>query len=683
MLKTIIRNMMRTLSAMVPIGMLCLLGVSIGSEAAESSKHLTSRPSTLPSLSGADLKSHVEEIDALIQVGMTEHGVKPNPRTSDSVFLRRVYLDTVGRIPTLNEATDFLRSTTPTKRRDLISKLLESEGNVSREFNYWADLLRVQSRMRNAPGAPYLNWIKSAIRENKPYDQMVRELITAEGYIWDNGAAGYYLRDAGMPLDHMANTFQVFLGTQLVCAQCHDHPYDEFTQIDYYQQAAYIYGVKTTDRKISQEYRKISRRKNQEDVSPETKRVARQMIRPLRYRVNESESKLRLPDDYQYDDAKPKSVVEPETIFGESIDLAAGDSARDGYAKWLTSPDNPRFATVIANRLWKRVMGVGIIEPVDDLSDGYSASHPGLMEYLAQLMVDLDFNLKDYLRVLYNTQTYQRAVSVDDWEKGSPYFFEGPLLNRMTAEQLWDSVAGLVVTDIDERKGNPTQGQRYGQAEALVGMDADEILKLAEEKSKADKITKELRAEQQRLRKQLKVAQTNDRKQRVRQLKQRQANIGKEIRQISASTRYGRGAGRSRRPESADARWKGVPSELVRASEIQSPAPPKHFLRQFGQSDRETIENANDEANVPQILTLLNGPIYTMLRKPYSALQKNCEQAGNPNELLDAIYLSILSRMPSPDERQLLLPSLTATPEQSTHDLTWALLNTRQFSFIQ
>ena len=665
------------------LGVFCFLGAFLKSEAAELVKNSSGLNLASSTLSGVDLKSHVEKIDGMIEVGMSEHGVKPNQRTSDPIFLRRIYLDTLGRIPTLNEASDFLRSTIPTKRRDLIHRLLESEGNVSREFNYWADLLRVQSRMRNAPGAPYLNWIKSAIRENKPYDEMVRNLITAEGYIWDDGAAGYYLRDAGMPLDHMANTFQVFLGTQLVCAQCHDHPYDEFTQIDYYEQAAYIYGVKTTDRKISQEYRKISNRKKKDDVSPDTKRVARQMIRPLRYRVNETSSKLRLPDDYQYDDAKPKSVVQPDTIFGDTIELSEGESPRDSYAKWLTSADNPRFATVIANRLWKRVMGVGIIEPVDDLSDGYSASHPGLMEHLAKLMVDLDFNLKDYLRVLYNTQTYQRNVSVDEWEEGSPYFFEGPLLKRMSAEQLWDSVAGLVVPDLDQRKGNPTRGQRYGQAEELVGMGVDEILKLAEEKAKVDKISKELRAEQTKLRNQMKRAQSNNRKQQVRQLKEKQSAIGKKLRQLSGSMRYGRPTGRSRRPESADSRWKGIPSELVRASEIQSPAPAKHFLRQFGQSDRETIENANDDANVPQILTLLNGPIYSMLRQPYASLQKNCEQASNPNELLDAIYLSILSRMPSPDERQLLLPGLTATPEESTYDLTWALLNTRQFSFIQ
>ena len=666
------------------IGVLCLLlGNSIRSQAARASESSSKHDFSPSTLTGASLKSHVQSIDEMISAAMIENETVPNPRTSDPVFMRRVYLDIVGRIPSLDEATAFLGAKSATKRRDLIDQLLRSEGNVSREFNYWADLLRVQSRLRNAPGAPYLDWIKAAVRENKPYDEMVRELISADGYVWDNGAAGYYLRDAGMPLDHMANTFQVFLGTQLVCAQCHDHPYDEFTQIDYYEQAAYIYGVKTTDRDVAKEYRKLNRKKGGDDISPETKRVARNMIRPLRYRVNETKSKLRLPDDYQYDDAKPKSVVEPDTIFGDPIDLSSGDSPRDSYAKWLSSAENPRFATVIANRLWKRVMGVGIIEPVDDLSDGYSASHPGLMEYLAALVVDLDFNLKDYLRVLYNTQTYQRTVASKEWTKGEPYFFEGPLLRRMSAEQLWDSVVGLVVEDIDERKGNPSQGQRYSQAKDLVGMDTGAILKLAEKKSFVDKKSKELRSEQQKIRQQLKATQNNRKSLVVRQLKQRQTEIGKELRRLSGSSRYGRTAGGKKGSNKKDPRWEGLSTELVRASEIQSPAPSKHFLRQFGQSDRETIENANDEANVPQVLTLLNGPIYSMLRKPNSVFQQTFEQASNPAELLDAIYLTILSRLPSPDERAMLLPSLQSDPVQGSNDLTWALLNTRQFAFIQ
>ncbi len=666
------------------VGALCLSVAAVSDGRAAGALEPSSRSKFSPrSLSGASLKGHVESIDTMISAAMKENGTVANPRTSDQVFLRRVYLDIVGRIPSLDEATAFLGGTSATKRRDLIDDLLSSEGHVSREFNYWADLLRIQSRMRNAPGTPYLDWIKAAVRENKPYDDMVRELITAEGYIWDNGAAGYYLRDAGMPLDHMANTFQVFLGTQLVCAQCHDHPYDEFTQIDYYQQAAYIYGVKTNDREIAKEYRKLNRKKTGDGISPETKRVARNMIRPLRYRVNETKSKLRLPDDYQYDDAKPKSVVEPDTIFGDPIELSRGDSPRDSYAKWLTSSDNPRFATVIANRLWKRVMGVGIIEPVDDLSDGYSASHPGLMEYLAQLVIDLDFDLNEYLRVLYNTKTYQRSAATEEWAKGDPYFFEGPLLRRMSAEQLWDSVVGLVVADVDHRKGKPSQRQRYGQAKDLVGMDADDILKVAEKQAVIEKRSKELRAEQQEIRKQLKKAGKSRNNLTVQQLKRRQTKISKELRQVSGSSRYGRSAGRKQGSENKDPRWEGIPSELVRASEIQSPAPSKHFLRQFGQSDRETIENANDEANVPQILTLLNGPIYTMLRKPNSVFQEMFEQSSNAAELLDALYLSILSRLPSPDERAMLLPALQSNPLQGSNDLTWALLNTRQFAFIQ
>lgn len=628
-------------------------------------------------LSGTELKEHVEQIDSLVDAGLKEQGVVPNAMTSDPIFLRRAYLDITGRIPTLEQAAEFLQTQSATKRRDLIDRLIQSEGNVSREFNYWADLLRIQSRLRNAPAGPYLDWIKDSIRENRPYDEMVRELISAEGYVWDNGAAGYYLRDAGMPLDHMANTFQVFLGTQLVCAQCHDHPYDEFTQIDYYQQAAYIFGVKTTDREISQQYRKLGRKKKSE-VDPDTQRMARQMIRPLRYRVNETNSKLRLPDDYQYDDAKPKSVVEPDTIFGDSIELGPDESPRDGYAKWLTSPENPRFATVIANRLWKRSMGVGLIEPVDDLSDGYSASHPQLMTYLSELIVDLNFDTRAYLKVLYNTRAYQRMANRDEWDSSEPYYFAGPLLRRMRAEELWDSFAGLVVQDLDERSGNSSQNTRYSEAKELVGMEPDAILKIAEDRAKVAKKRTELQAQQRELRKQLQAAQANKRSRRVRALRDEQNALSKKIRMLGQNR-----GGRNRGSDANDPRWKGLPRELVRASETVSPAPPRHFLRQFGQSDRETIENANDEANVPQILTLLNGPLYEMLSKPNSVFRQAYEGAGNAEQLLNRIYLTLLTRFPSELERQQLLPALRNDPQGATEDLIWSLLNTRQFAFVQ
>ena len=637
-------------------------------------------------LTDSTLNSHVQRIDEIIQAGLKEQGMQANSPAEDAVFLRRTYLEIVGRIPNLEEVRLFFQSSAPRKRRDLIDRLLDSDGYVSREFHYWADLLRAQSRLRNAPGQPYLDWIKNSLRENKPYDQMVRELIQSEGYIWENGAAGYYLRDAGMPLDHMANTFQVFLGTQLVCAQCHDHPDDEFTQLDYYRQAAYIFGVKTTDREMLKEYRKINRRLSDgEDIDPEVHQMARRMIRPLRYRVNETNAKLKLPDDYQYDDAKPKSVVKPSVLFGGNIQLKRGESHRDGYAAWLTSAENPRFATVIANRLWKRVMGVGLIEPVDDLADGYSASHPKLMDYLTEMMIHLKFNLRDYLRVLYNTQTWQRNVSTEEWKKGSPYYYSGPLLKRMSAEQLWDSTIGLIVRDVDERQGRSNQNQRYyNQAEQLAGMSAEEILGLAAKQTQANRLRNQQLQKRRTLQRQINVAKRNQDSETLRRLQREQADLNKKTRLAAKNaTSQQRRQERFRSSDNDDPRWRGIPAELVRASELPSPAPARHFLRQFGQSDRETIENANDEANVPQILTLLNGPIHFHLWKPNSLFRTTADSTRGADELLNTIYLTILTRHPSPEERTLLLPELKKNPRTAAKDLAWVLLNTRQFAFIQ
>ncbi len=639
------------------------------------------------SLTDSTLNSHVQRIDELVQAGLKEQDMQANSPADDAVFLRRIYLEIVGRIPNLEEARSFFQSSAPRKRRQLIERLLNSEGYVSREFHYWADLLRAQSRLRNAPGQPYLDWIKNSLRENKPYDQIVRELIEAEGYVWENGAAGYYLRDAGMPLDHMANTFQVFLGTQLVCAQCHNHPYDEFTQLDYYRQAAYIFGVQTTDREMQKEYRKINRRLSDgENVDPEVQQMARRMIRPLRYRVNETNAKIKLPDDYQYDDAKPKSVVKPGVLFGDNIQLERGESHRDGYAAWLTSAENPRFATVIANRLWKRVMGVGLIEPVDDLADGYSASHPKLMNYLTEMMIQLNFDMRDYFRVLYNTQTWQRNVSTEEWTKGAPpYYYPGPLLKRMSAEQLWDSIIGLIVQDVDERQGRPNQNQRYyTQAEQLVGMSPEKILALAAKQTQANRLRNQQLQKRRTLQQQINAAKQNQDSVTLRRLQREQEALNKKMRLAEKNaTSQRRRQERSRPYGSDDPRWRGIPAELVRASELPSPAPARHFLRQFGQSDRETIENANDEANVPQILTLLNGPIHFHLWKPNSLFRTTADSMRSADKLLDAIYLTILTRYPSPEERTLLLPELKENPRTAAKDLAWVLLNTRQFAFIQ
>ena len=161
-----------------------------------------------------------QTIDSILEASWERAGIKPNRPVSDGVFLRRIYLDIAGRIPSLAEADRFLDSTDPEKRTNLIDSLLESEAAVSHQFNFWADILRIKERVGNnrLQTYSYQFWLKDALRRNVPYDELVRQMVTARGWIWENGATGYYHRDRGMPLDNMSNTIRVFLGTRLECA---------------------------------------------------------------------------------------------------------------------------------------------------------------------------------------------------------------------------------------------------------------------------------------------------------------------------------------------------------------------------------------------------------------------------------------------------------------------------------
>lgn len=660
------------LTTMALTGSLVMCGQSLAAKKGE-----TPAASTVSSVPLADTLAVSRQVDKFIEAGYAEHNVKPNGLASDEVFLRRVYLDIIGRVPTYEEAKAFLDSTDAQKRSKLIDRLLDSEGYVSHQFNWFADMLRLQSRMRYSPAAPYLDFVKESLRQNKPYDQVVQELLTSEGYTWDNGAAGYYIRDVGMPLDNLSNTVQVFLGTQLVCAQCHNHPYDSWTQMQYYQLAAFVYGVDTRDRN-HEKYAEL--RKMRGEMDQEMFRAANRILQPLAYRVNETNRALTLPHDYQYSDAKPRSRVDPKTIFGEDVVIKPGDSRQAIFARWLTSTKNPRFTTVISNRLWKRVMGAGLIEPVDDFKDGAKPSNPALMAYLDEQMLRLDYDMKQYLRILFNTKTYQREVATEELVADEPYHFPGPVLRRMSAEQLWDSLLAMTVPAIDERKGIVQNNGRYSDGEELVGMEMSEILEMA--KVEAQRRTAQTRfLEQTReMQEEMRVAVRTGDTEKASKLR---AEVDKVRREIFGETTNRRGRTNRQREPETDPRWKGFNRDLVRASEVESPARPGHFLRQFGQSDRETIENANTEANVPQILTLLNGPIYSQLLSRNSVLSAELAKASTPEEKLEVLFLSILSRRPSQREIQLTLPSIKDGGSQGVEDIVWALLNTRQYMFVQ
>ncbi|MDP6443315.1 MAG: DUF1549 domain-containing protein [Pirellulaceae bacterium] len=402
------------------------------------------------------VKRGAAKIDELVAANYRIHGITPNPLTTDEQFVRRIYLDITGTVPNYRQAKTFIEAKDSSKRSRLIDRLLSSSGYASHTYNWFANILRLTDRPDpNIYAKPYNEWVKQAIRDNMAFDKMVRAMLTAEGKVWDNPPAGFWLRDAGMPLDSINNTVRVFLGTRIGCAQCHDHPFDRWTQREFYELAAFSYGVKTRlDRRdgIFKNGNPITRVRAELKRQDPTHKGNGPFVRLLRsnmYAVtDDTRRKLKLPHDYQYDNGKPGDLVEPSVLFADAA-LTEGASPRETLANWMTSKENPRFAKTIANRLWKRSFGVGVIEPADDMRDETEAENEQLMEYLIAIMRYLDFDLKEFQRVIYNTRTYQRQASTQQVAATDVYHFPGPLLRRMTAEQAWDTLLTLAVYSPD------------------------------------------------------------------------------------------------------------------------------------------------------------------------------------------------------------------------------------------
>jgi len=725
-----------------------------------------------------------ERIDQLVEAGYKERGVEPNPIASDEIFLRRVYLDIMGRVPTKAEAVAFLEDKAKNKRTKLVNELLDSDGYISHTYNYWADLLRIKTQLAGAgnsqaAGYAYQDWVRGAIEQNMPYDQMVQELITASGKTWENGAVGYYIRDFGMNLDNLAMTSQLFLGTQIVCAQCHDHPFDQWSQMDYYKMAAFTYGMQTSNqypnaKDAIQHYRRKMKASPKE--ARDLNRAFSEILKPVRFNnVFEVDRSLRLPHDYQYADAKPKSVVAPDVPFGDLTPVKKGEMPIHSFAEWLTSPENERFTTVIANRLWKRGMGVGLIEPVDDFREGTEASNPKLMKFLETYMVNSGYDMKKFMRAIYLSNTYQREASAVEVLPGMKYHFPGPVLRRMSAEQLWDSLITMIVEDVDaEDLGSALRRDRLVARVEWTAMGVYDLTpeEMVEVGLEIAEVQQKLASELQRT--QLAVAEARDsgdveqlraaqkegnliRRQLDEEIAERVYKRGlsqksmllasnkevgsnpfwgelEEVMESNGDLIDGRGdtmAGgmrskkdvgyggsdyiedlvdaalqpqitaymeqqeerRNREKKAWDVRdtkektiyrnFDRARRGYVRASDMRSPAPNGHFLREFGQSDRELIENANDQASITQALALLNGTISNGLMSKYSVITRELYDAKTPMERLDAVYLTMLNRYPTNEERRTLLPIVQEGGVAGAHRVVWTLLNTRQFIFIQ
>jgi hypothetical protein len=687
-------------------------------------------------------------IDGLLAQYWQKQGVTPNPPASDDVLVRRLYLDIAGRIPTAEETQTFLSSNDPQKRPKLIDSLLASDGYTSHMFNYWADILRLTDNVKGKVTAQaYEEWLKQQLKANTPYDQFVKALITTEGGVWDSGAIGFYQRDENK-LDHLAYTVQVFLGTQIVCAQCHNHPFDKWSQMDYYGMAAFTYGMDSRNtgvdfkmkpgknkpdvdraavKNMTPKQRRAYMAKMREDMPASTaptkqelqmaRKTMQDVMRPLRYTsVAWDDSKLpRLPQDYQYTDAKPGEAVTPKVMFGHDAVPNGVETRLHAFAEWMTSPENPRFTTVIANRMWKKIFGLGLIEPVDEMMDSTVPTNNELMEYLNRLMVEKKYSLKSVLRVLYNTDAYQRQATLEEVPLGETYHFTGPLLRRMSAEQIWDSFVTLSRGNADGAAGeeddrlNQYLGDLKNFIDTLKEKGPEGLVEIAK-KGAADREAIAARIEELKAKTASGEPGAN-----AKQLTREAAQLRRKSSQDmlvaivgedrADDLRRGYNPKKNEKGKGANAIPGGLTREQMasmskeerreaikmgnsinltaRASEVASPARPGHLLRTFGQSDREEIQNASDQATVPQALALLNGPTAEVLGNPVSKLRRDVDAARTPQAKMETIYLTCLSRLPTSNERAVLNEVLHERGDRAYSDVIHALLTGSQFIYVQ
>ena len=612
-------------------------------------------------LTNADKIKRKAEIEKEMQMCV------PNEMTTDNQFLRRIYLDVAGRIPTFAEAESFLNDRSPDKRAKLINKLLDSDAFSMRMYNYFADLFRIRDgvfMMGNGyvKADPFIEYIKNSVKEDKHYDVMVKEMLTATGKIWENPATGYLLADSGMRLCNLSNTFTVLMGTEITCAQCHDHPFEEVYQMDFYKMAAFMGETETRARgkmmmggtNYRQEVERMSKvlksagklRKNQNQD-----RQLGQMLGTNSVQVVDTGSNaIKLPHDYRYDDGEPNGKVEPGTYFGDVVDMKKYKNPREAFADWIVSPGNPRFTINTVNRFWKLAFGVAQIEPVYNIPghlDGQAENYE-LLTFLETMMKDQDYSIKDFFRVVFNTKTYQREAetlspSLTQLDKGT-YHFPGPILRRMTAEQMWDSLVTLTTPD----------------PEAIIRRGASDYRDLMNQDTTSLKTADEIMNYKDHFRKI--GALRSDEGGKVG----REANIGGE--------------------------------QMVRASELRQPERVTHFLRLFGQSDRQLIENQFTSGSSPQVMALLNGKVTNaVLTSPDAYLIKEIAFGkGSKRDKVDKIFLSVLCRYPTAEEKSKAQSGMRAKrnrdlPDQARisaeasaiGDVIWALVNTREFMFIQ
>lgn len=363
-------------------------------------------------------------IDELVLKKWRKLGLAPSPLCSDEEFIRRASVDAIGTLPTPDEIRQFLAETSPEKRAHLVDRLLERNEYASFWAIQWGDLLRNKRRYGDGYKRgtfAFAAWIRDAFVRNVPYDQFVRGILTAQGDVSDTPPVVWY-REVRNVTHQVNDTSQLFLGTRIQCANCHHHPYEKWSQDDYWGFAAHFARLGQKQGAIANENAIFVRK----DGGMNQPRTGRSM--------------------------KPKPLGAPET------DFVRGEDPRQGLVDWMTAPENPYFARAIANRTWAHFLGVGLVEAVDDLRVTNPPSNPALLDALAQDFVAHKFDIKHLIRTIMTSRTYQLSAAPTAENEKDRQNYARYFPRRLAAEVLSDAVDAA--TGSAERFGGFPVGTR-------------------------------------------------------------------------------------------------------------------------------------------------------------------------------------------------------------------------------
>lgn len=482
-------------------------------------------------------------IDGHVIRKLKKLNIAPSELCDDSTYLRRVYLDVIGTLPTADETRRFMADKRGNKRELLVDGLLERPEYADYWALKWSDLLRVDRQaLGHKKAYVFYRWIRESLAKNKPFDQFARELLTAEGPLEETGPANFY-KVVTKPGETASTLSQVLLGVRIACAECHHHPYDRWSQTDYFGMTAFF--------------------------------------TPVSLRPSARGESVQVQGDPVTKHPRSGETIFPYALATKMPDKAPAGDRRLVLAEWMTSPQNPWFARNLANRVWAHMLGRGLVEPIDDVRDTNPPSNPELLDALAKHVVDTKFDVKQLIRAIAKSRTYQLAAKPNPSNEKDEMNYSRALFRRIEAEVLLDMVSQTL--GVPEKFGGAAPGTR-----AIQLWDS--------------KVT-------------------------------------------------------------------------------------HYFLKLFGRPQRITACECERivEPSASQVLHLLNSPeLHEKLTHERGNVAKWVRDKKSDADLVDEIYLTFYSRLPSEAERKTSLAFLQANAgdrRAAAEDLAWTLMNTLEFGF--